>query len=222
MAIIEQFFCEHHLIDLTLPMSDDMPSCPGEPGGVFVPFATMAIQGFVSHQLLLYTHLGTHVDAPNHFAVSANGVDDWDVTQLCGPAMVVRPRADAPRDLLPDSLLWPRPPRAGDRLIIATGWDAHWGHPEYFHNFPQITEELGTYLADRRIAMLALDTPTPHDDKAEALHRTLLGANVVVVEGLARAHSIPGSFGAVFCLPLPLAGLDGSPARVIFVAEGNS
>ncbi len=207
------------IVDLTLPLTSGTPSYPGEPGGYFLPFASIEGQGFVAHQLLLYTHLGTHVDAPNHFLPNGHGVDGWDLERLCGPAMVVRMRPGAPRALTPRDLDWPHSPHAGDRIILMTGWDAHWGTEVYFEEFPVISEELSHYLVQSGVVMLALDTPTPHDSHAEEIHHILLGASIILVEGLTRTQTIRQDFGTIICLPLPLKALDGSPARVIFIPE---
>ena len=45
-------------------------------------------------------------------------------------------------------------------------------------------------------------------------HQELLGAGVVVVEGLDLTEVEPGEYELI-CLPLPLVGGDGAPARVI-------
>jgi arylformamidase len=56
------------------------------------------------------------------------------------------------------------------------------------------------------------------DDPTYEAHRTLLGAGVLIVEGLALADVEPGAYGLI-CLPLRLEGGDGAPARVLLVAE---
>ena len=47
-------------------------------------------------------------------------------------------------------------------------------------------------------------------------HRTLLGAGVVIVEGLMLTEPSPGDYD-FRCLPLRLAGLDGAPARAVLI-----
>ena len=47
-----------------------------------------------------------------------------------------------------------------------------------------------------------------------ASHRELLGAGVIVLEGLDLSDVAPGEYELI-CLPLPLVGADGAPARVI-------
>ena len=48
------------------------------------------------------------------------------------------------------------------------------------------------------------------------VHRTLLGAGVVIVEGLDLSAAAPGPYQLV-CLPLRIAGGDGAPARAVLI-----
>ena len=194
-----------------------MKSFPGEPGGFALPFADLTSHGFVAHQLLLYTHLGTHVDAPLHFLPGGQGVEAWPLSQLCGPAMVVRARPASPeRPLGMEDFDWPRPPREGDRVLLDTGWAARWGQEGYFRAFPSLGRDLCQTLATSRIALLGMDLPTPSETDGPAVHEILLASRVAVVEGLLHLREIPGSYGELLCLPLPLHGLDGAPCRAAF------
>ena len=47
-------------------------------------------------------------------------------------------------------------------------------------------------------------------------HRILLGAGVVVLEGLNLFGVEPGSYELI-CLPLKLAGAEGAPARALLI-----
>jgi arylformamidase len=50
------------------------------------------------------------------------------------------------------------------------------------------------------------------------VHRVLLGAGVVVVEGLDLRAVPPGDY-ELYCLPLKLVGSDGAPARAVLISE---
>ena len=204
-------------IDLTIPIRNGTPSFPGEPGGYVLPFAQFAAQGWVSHQLVLYTHLGTHLDAPAHFLSGGAGVEEWPIAQLIGPAMVVRLRAE-PRcgEVDFDDFVWPRPLVPGDRVLLQTGWGNRWGSVGYFAAFPSLALALVQRLVASGVVLVGMDTPTPHEHEPKAVHEALLGNGVAVLEGLVRLDEVPGSFGEIICLPLPLTGLDGAPCRVVF------
>ncbi len=211
-------------VDLSIPIVNGIPSFPGEPGGYIIPFASHEMQGWVSHQLLLYTHLGTHVDAPGHFIHNGTGILDWKLTQLIGPAMIVKLRhgINGGEELQYQDFEWPREPMAGDRIIVHTGWDKKWKTDQYFINYPVIGVELIEQLVGRNISLLGMDTPTPHSSQNDVVHHLLLSNKVVIVEGLANIDRIPVVEGQIICLPLPLQGLDGSPARVVFGYETES
>jgi arylformamidase len=54
-------------------------------------------------------------------------------------------------------------------------------------------------------------------EDAYPVHRILLGAGVVIVEGLDLSGAPAGSYELV-CLPLRIAGGDGAPARAVLIA----
>jgi arylformamidase len=68
-------------------------------------------------------------------------------------------------------------------------------------------------LVDQGVRLVGVDQMSVGGEEA---HRVLLGAGVVVVEGLDLSAVEPGSY-ALYCLPLKLVGSDGAPARAILV-----
>jgi arylformamidase len=68
-------------------------------------------------------------------------------------------------------------------------------------------------FVDRGVRLLGVDGMSVGDEEA---HEILLGAGVVVVEGLDLSGVEPGRY-ELYCLPLKLVGSDGSPARAILV-----
>jgi arylformamidase len=68
-------------------------------------------------------------------------------------------------------------------------------------------------FVDRGVRLLGVDGMSVGDEGA---HEVLLGAGVVVVEGLDLSVVEPGSY-ELYCLPLRLVGSDGAPARAILV-----
>ncbi len=208
------------IVDLTIPIYHGMESFPGEPGGAFIRFASIEGQGFLSHQLLLYSHGGTHVDAPSHFLHDGSDVMAMPLERLIGPAMVadvdVREHG---KDLALKDIRWPKEPHAGDRVLLRTGWGKHWGREDYFDSFPNLSIEVARFIADKGVAVLGLDTPTPNAQAAQAIHEILLGQGIIIIEGLVNLEQITVSKGLLMCLPLAVVGLDGAPARVVFATN---
>lgn len=202
-------------IDLTLPLRAGMPVYPGDPE---VAFTLTAAGDFAVTAFALGTHTGTHLDAPRHALPAGAGVEDVPLAACLGPARVadctglphITPAALEAR--LPDL-------EPAARVLLRTDWHLAFGRPDYYTAFPPLTLPAVRWLIRQRICLLGLETPSvcpQHDHEAHAL---LLGAGVVIIEGLAGLRQIPGERCWFAALPLRLEGLDGSPVRA--VAWGN-
>lgn len=206
------------LIDLTIPMENGrVDSCPGEPTGYFLPFANIAEHGWASHQLLLYTHGGTHVDAPSHFIAGGADVASLPLAAMMGPAMVVDVAVGDNETFHWDNAAFPREPEAGDRVLFRTRWETRRGTPDYFTRSPHLGLDLAEYLAQKKVQLIGLDLPTPNRNQPHEIHQMILGAGIVLIEALTNLTKITAAEGYITCLPLPLTGLDGSPVRVVWL-----
>lgn len=204
-------------IDLTIPIEHGTPSFPGEPAGYFLPFSDLHSGDFRAHQLILYTHLGTHLDAPSHFLQGGRGVDEIPLDSLMGNALLVDSvGTDHKAEIHNCHLQLVDDIRPGSKIVLRTGWHKHWGQADYFTDFPNLSLEVAEYLVGQGISLLAIDMPTPHATLGKEVHELLLGNNVVIVEGLVNLDQIENPNGWLICLPLHLRGMDGSPARVVW------
>jgi arylformamidase len=205
-----------HIVDLTMPISDGMDAFPGEPTARFTRFSSVDdATGIEMWNVEMFSQLGTHLDAPCHFVPGGAAVDQLDLARCVGPATVVdHPASAGPvidsRHLQPyeESL------RRTRRALVRTGWDAHVGSERYWSGVPEITTAAARYLVEIGVVFLGLDTPTPSFSDLHDVHRTLLGANVVITECLVNLGRLSAETWLI-CLPLPLVGLDGSPVRAI-------
>ena len=78
---------------------------------------------------------------------------------------------------------------------------------------PELDGAAAQALVDQGVRLVGVDRMSVGDEQA---HRVLLGAGVVVVEGLDLRTVAPGAYD-LYCLPLKLEGSDGAPARAILV-----
>jgi kynurenine formamidase len=204
------------LIDLSHPMRHGQPSFPGDPVLAIAPHATIEKQRCNVSQLSMGSHQGTHLDALYHFVPDGLRLDQMPLDWFYGPATVVRIPKQAREEITAEdfkpfeSKLTP-----GARIIYETGWHRQYGQPNYFTDFPSLTQEAARYLAGRRIRMLGMDTPTPGRDYYE-VHHILLGkpAEIVVVESLANLDQLPEDF-LFIGFPLRFENGDGSPIRAV-------
>ena len=82
-----------------------------------------------------------------------------------------------------------------------------------------MTLEATRWIAERKIGLLGMDTPTPSTDWKEC-HLILLKKDVeiVIVEGLTHLHKLPEQFTFIG-FPMNITGRDGSPIRAVAVVE---
>ncbi|WP_030164165.1 cyclase family protein [Spirillospora albida] len=220
------------LLDLSVPVTTGMPVYPGDPEVEAVPALTVADAGVNVLRLHLGSHTGTHVDAPFHVGDALPKLDELPLSRFTGPAVVMDARGLPPRaaiepDLLPEGL------RPGVVLLIATGWSEQWGSGGYpAHPYPsERTAEAIVASGVRTVGIDALSvdrTPAPGETRFSlAAHRVLCGAGAVIAENLTGLDRLvraqeDGRAIEVWLLPLPLAGADGAPARVVARVTGRA
>jgi arylformamidase len=203
----------HRIIDVTLPLSADLRSFPGDPPFRLEPYHRLGDGRPYNVSLLTTgTHAGTHVDAPAHFIEGGATVDQLPLEILIGKARVLDvpaveriERRDLERADLRDDIRVLIKTRASEKL---RGGTAEGG--------VSLSPDAATYLVQAGLKLVGFDDLSidPVGSKDFFAHQALLRAGVIVVEGLDLSAVEPGDY-EMTCLPLRLAGADGSPARVV-------
>jgi len=202
------------LIDVSVPLDANVPTYPGN-----TPFTIEAMMrtGRGDHAnvstLHMSAHSGTHVDAPWHSLNDGARTESLALDILVGPARVVEvPAAHGitAEDLAPFNL-------TGDvRVLLKTANSRLWGSPEFRADFIGVTESGARHLVERGVKLVGVDYLSVEVFKTPGApaHHALLGAGVVIVEGLNLREVEPGAYDLI-CLPLRIVGCDGAPARVV-------
>jgi arylformamidase len=178
--------------------------------------------------LTLNTHIGTHVDAPRHFIADGGSVDTLPLDRLVmRDAVVIDVSGKAAGEgVTADDLAKSgAKPEAGQVAVIKTLWtNRAWGKPEFWHNTVYLDPSVSEWTMAHGVAAVAMDCfpekpfwrmqLTPAERGAN--HRRWLGAGVPMVQLLTNLDQIGNRF-TLIALPLRLAGMDGSPARVVGV-----
>lgn len=207
------------IVDLTLTLK------PGLRGVQFEPKYNFAAHGWNAQTLHLYSHCGTHMDAPVHSEAGDQTVDEIPLEQCMGPAWVVNLEGIAPRAFIQVADLKSVANRleAGDSLILRTGWSRFVADPKYRDELPRISLELAQWCVSRKVKILGVEPPSVADvnhlPEVIRIHQTLLGGGVIIVEGLTNLEALSSEKVFFAALPLKPERGDGSPVRA-FAIEG--
>jgi kynurenine formamidase len=208
------------IIDLTLTLRDGMR------GVAFETAKTVARDGWNARMLHLYSHAGTHMDAPTHFAAGPGTIDRTPLERCLGWAWVVRLDGLADKALITVAHLGDVAARfaPGESLLLRTGWSRHVDDARrYREQLPRIAGDLAQWCAANGVNVLGVEPPSVADvgdlEELTRIHGILLGANVTIVEGLANLDLLSEERVFFVAAPLKIEGGDGSPCRA-FALEG--
>jgi len=205
--------------DVTLPISPDMPVWPGNPAVVLEQVSSMDAGAHDNvSRLACGVHTGTHVDAPHHFLNDHRTVESLSLDRLVGPARLVQ-IPESVKVVSAEVLEEAAIPSGTVRLLLKTRNSQLWerGEMEFFKGFVGISADGADWLVQHNIKLVGIDylSVAPYKQSIPT-HRTLLGAGMIIVEGMDLSGVQPGIY-QLYCLPLKLVGSDGAPARVILV-----
>ena len=206
------------IYDISLPISDSLVVWPDHPP-IGISHSSHLDRGDRStiSRLEISSHMGTHVDAPAHFVPGASGVDAMDLGLLVGPTLVVHClEVDAISAGVLDGLAIPPGTK---RLLFRTRNSEYWrrGERVFAEDYVGVTRDGCHWLIEHGVRLVGVDylAVAPFDDLIVP-HQILLGAGMVVLEGLDLGQIAPGIYQLV-CLPLKIEGGDGAPARAILI-----
>jgi arylformamidase len=201
------------IYDITMPLSRDLPTFPGDPRVQVEPVTRIA-RGDAANvsRIVMATHSGTHIDAPLHFDDRGVPVDHIPLTLLVGKALLVE--IHGVRQIGRKELA--RLPIGGEeRLLIRTGNSLLWDRPGFVEDYAHLTPDGVEYLLETGVRLVGIDYLSVEAfDGTGEIHRSLLGNGVVILEGL-KLDGIPAGKYELICLPMKIAGGDGAPVRAI-------
>ncbi|MFC2018366.1 cyclase family protein [Chloroflexota bacterium] len=200
------------IYDVSLPLYPGMPVWPGD-APLSIETVKSIAQGHSSNVSLLHlgSHSATHVDAPRHFLPDAPGVDAISPQVLIGRARLLQ-LTDCHH--IDAELLEGLDLRGVERLLIGTRNSALLGQPE-IGDYAYVSADAARYLVRIGLKLVGIDylSIEEYHNDGHPTHHILLGAGIVIIEGLDLARVPPGDY-ELFCLPLKIKDADGAPARV--------
>jgi arylformamidase len=155
--------------------------------------------------LSMCVHNGTHIDAPYHFLNNGNTVEQIPLEYCVGTCFVTHFEGDLTTDDAVQIMLEARKHKASERILIGGS--------------VTVTAEAAKVFANAEIKLIGNEGLSigPVDTPME-VHKILLGAHVVLLEGII-LKDVPEGVYFLNAAPLNLQGLDGSPCRAYLIKE---
>jgi len=210
-------------IDLTLTISQSIPTFPGSPKTQFIPWSTLKEDGYNLELLFLSSHTGTHLDAPYHFVKNGAKIHQIPLDRLLGNAILIKIKKGKNQTISKNDLvLFER--KNGNipnhsSIIFHTEWQKNLNSDFYFINNPGLSESAATYLVSKKINLVGIDSPNIDlgKDKTFSVHKILAKNNILIVENLSNLNKIYSKRFNFVILPLKLKNATGSPVRAIAI-----
>jgi arylformamidase len=211
--------------DVTYPIFEGMTGWPGQPETSFDALSCLHCGDTARVTMLHFSaHSGTHMDAPSHFLAEGIDVSRFPVHVGLGPVRVAA--IDTPHEVTPEQLhtyeARTRPLEAGERLLLRTPNSDRglWLQRPFDKDYRGIGPAAARYLAGKKLQLVGVDylSVGPFYSGNPQTHRALMGAGVWIIEGVDLRRITEGDYEMI-CLPLKIAGSDGSPIRVLLRAS---
>lgn len=217
---------------LSYPLTENAPVWPGNPPAAQTePFESITAGGVANTTVLhLFSHSGTHLDAPKHFndagpAAAALPIDNYiffapyvlDVPKS-GDEMIYREELEPHEAAI----------AAADLVFLNTGWSEkrHTAPEQYVMENPMVHPEAARYLMETfpGLRAVAIDAPSVgapnHIPETVETHQILTGQGredcrfILIFEDL-RIDADLGQAKRIYAWPLFIEGSDGSPCTIV-------
>ena len=173
------------------------PLYPGDPAPMLKKQSDMHLGDECSTSVILAcVHTGTHMDAPCHFLEGASDIESVSLSVCCGECLVIEASGALVGEQL-EKYVWMAPPRV------------------LFKGDVQLTQSAAFVLADAGTKLIGIEGTSVATPSTEAeIHRQLLSAGVVLLEGLDLSKVSAGQY-YLHAAPIRIAGADGAPVRAL-------
>lgn len=230
------------VVDLSVPIIE------GEnivyPGTTYLkihPVVDYTNNQLISTNLEIWSHAGTHVDAPYHVLKDGSSIDKISLDKLVREAVILNLTEHITLGSPVEAEVLARSEREledagetiryGDIILLRTDWSLTrrpWA-PEYRENSPYLTTRAADWLVNKMPSAVGLDFPTEKLVKLKEslankpsehplpIHYKLLGRGICLVEHLMNMDKIRAKRFLFVAAPLNIIGIDGTPVRALAI-----
>ena len=157
--------------------------------------------------LTMYAHTGTHIDAPYHFYQDGKTIDELSLEQVIGKCYVTFAEGAVTEEKAKEIICKARRAdlEAARRILI--------GGPAF------VTIEAAKVFTKEKLLLVGNESQTVGpEDRPAKVHFELLGAEVVLLEGI-RLGQVEEGVYFLNAAPIKLGQCDGAPCRAVLISE---
>ncbi len=208
-------------IDLSLVISESIPTFPGSPKPQFIAWSDINNDGYNLELLFLSSHTGTHLDAPYHFVKNGKKINQIPLDRLIGKGILIKLKKikNSPIEKSDITSFEKKNGKIPNHssIFFYTEWQKNLKNDNYFTENPGLDSSSAKYLASKKINLVGIDSPSIDLGKDESftVHKILSKNNILIVENLANMNKIESKEFNFTILPLNLKDATGSPVRAV-------
>ncbi|MBQ3422414.1 MAG: cyclase family protein, partial [Romboutsia sp.] len=208
-------------IDLTHKLYNGMPVFMDEESPKLESVAEVNKNKYKATRLDIYSHNGTHIDAPAHIIENGATLGEYDIEKFIGTAVIIDCRDVALKEEpeINFNYIENNKEKAdkADFIIFYTGYCEYWGSDKYKKNCPYLSIECAEYIASKKKKGIGVDFMSPDKMGSGGLptHKILLKNDVLIIENLANLDKLDCDEFILTALPLKYDNADGAQVRVV-------
>jgi kynurenine formamidase len=214
------------IVDLSHEIVDGMTTHPGIPAPSISTFLTHEASAaryapgttFEIGRIDLVANTGTYLDTPAHRFEGGQDLAGLALERVVDlEGVLVDCRGATERAIGPEAF---RGVSVGGRaVLVATGWDEHWGTAAYLADNPFLTGAAAEWLVDSGAALVGIDSLNVDSlaDPQRPAHTAILRAGIPLVEHLTGLGSLPPSGWRFFAVPPRIRGMATFPVRAFAI-----
>lgn len=210
------------LVDLSHVITEGMVTYKGLPGPHICDFISREQSAanyddgstFQIGKIEMIANTGTYVDVPSHRYADGKDLSEVDLEAFAHlPAVVVRQPFEHGLAVGIDA--FDGLEVGGKAVLVATGWDRHWGSDAYYHDHSFVTADAADWLVNEGAALVGIDSHNIDDTRVRTrpVHTALLGAGIIVCEHMTNLGALPDGGFRFTAAPPKLKGMGTFPVR---------
>jgi len=201
-------------------IQENMPVYPGTKPPEIKIETTIGANGFEERLITMFSHTGTHMDAPCHIIEGGKSLSDYDISDYTGKGVLIDVRG---METVALSYIkgYEKELQEADFAVLHSGWSTRWGQDRYFNGFPVLANDAALYLAKSGLKGVCVDMISV--DSVDTVdftnHKIFFSHEMLIIENLANLNMLEGKDFVISSIPLHIARGDGSPVRAFAIVS---